>query len=481
MSRVKKIATLTFGQGINVLVNFLFMPYMARVLSYEDYGSYGQVLLIITFLGAILSFGLSQILYVYLNSDKALKTIFSTNIFAAIFMGAIGTIILLGSTSFFESFLNNESLGKLLMIYAFSLIFTLPNQSINSLLIFSNKVKTSAALVVFTNLLKVLLVVFFIQVYHSVYLAFIGILISQVIQFLIGIILTRKSIELKIDKSLFIEQLKKGFPLGLTGILGAGILYVDGLMVSRFEGVQEYAIYRNGAIEVPFISTIYASIAAIIMPEVTKLFSENKLKEIVELKRKVIINTMMLTYPILIFLLFNSKDLIVLYVGEKYEASAIIFAIFNLTLLIRVNDYHDVLVAANKSKIILLYYFIVFLLNIVLNIILIHFFSSLGAAISTIFSLFIFAFLHLDKSLKLINTTFFTLIPIMVFLKIIIPSILLALTLSFIIPIFFANQLKLFIFCLIYFPSIYFYLIKSKLMSVDTIYQILPFNFIKKF
>lgn len=474
MSRVKKIATLTFGQGINVLVNFLFMPYMARVLSYEDYGSYGQVLLIITFFGAILSFGLSQILYVYLNTDKQLKTTFSTNIFAAIFLGVIGTMILIASTSFFESFLNNESLGKLLMVYSFSLIFSLPNQSINSLLIFSHKVKTSAALVVFTNLLKVLLVVFFIQVYQSVYLAFIGILISQVIQFLIGIILTRKSIELKIDRLLFVEQLKKGFPLGLTGVLGAGILYVDGLMVSRFEGVQEYAIYRNGAIEVPFISTIYASIAAIIMPEVTKLFSENKLKEIVELKRKVIMNTMMLTYPILIFLLFNSKELIILYVGEKYEASSIIFAIFNLTLLIRVNDYHDILIAANKSKYILYFYSIVFFINLILNYFFINLWGSVGAAYATISSLLIFSFLHLFKSAQTIKSTIKDFFDINNLVLLLFISISLASLLNISISYFFKNEVRLILFIILFFPIVYLLLIKFNLISREIITHLIP-------
>jgi len=77
MSRVKKIATLSLGQGINVLVNFLFLPYMARVFSYEDYGTYGQVLLVTSFLAALLSFGLPQIIYVYLNQDRDKKVVFS--------------------------------------------------------------------------------------------------------------------------------------------------------------------------------------------------------------------------------------------------------------------------------------------------------------------------------------------------------------------------------------------------------------------
>lgn len=473
MSKVKKIATLTFGQGINILINFLFMPYMARVLSYDDYGSYGQVLLIVSFTSSILSFGLSQIIFVYLNSDKSQETVFSTNLFATTLLGMIGFLFLYLSATFFGNFLNNPSLSKLIPIFGISLIFTLPNQSINSLLIFLNKVKISAFLNVSVNLFKILLVVGAIQIYQSVYLAFVGILISQLVQFLVGIYLTKKSITLKIDQSLFWEQLTQGFPLGLTGILGSGILYVDGIMVSKILGVQEYAIYRNGAIEVPFISTIYTSIAVIIMPEVTKLFSENKLKEIVELKKKVIMNTMMLTYPILVFLLFNAKDLIVLYLGLKYEASAIIFGVYNLTLLYRVNDYSDILIAANKSRYILYCYFFAFILNLTLNYFFIHLFGTVGAAVSTVLSIFILAFLQLNKTLLIIKSNLKNLIEIKSIIHLICISLIISILLNWLFNLIHTDYVKIILFTISYFSIVYYYLIKVKLFHFDLLSRIL--------
>ena len=73
MSKVKKIGILTFGQGINIFINILFMPYMARALSYELYGTYGQVLFIVSFLAGLLNFGLPQIIT---NAYKNLHSIF---------------------------------------------------------------------------------------------------------------------------------------------------------------------------------------------------------------------------------------------------------------------------------------------------------------------------------------------------------------------------------------------------------------------
>ena len=475
MSIVKKIGILSLGQGINILVNLLFLPYMARVLDYSDYGSYGQVILIVAFVGAVLTVGLPKILYVYLyEKSRNEKTVLSSNLFAAFIFGGIGSFFLLFTGSSFSLWLDNGTIESLIYIYAFSLLFSIPYQSINSYFIFTNRVKTSVALIVFTNLIKLTLVVLAIQFYNSVYLALVGIFISQLLQFLIGVYLIRKSIVFKLDRVLIFEQVKRGFPLGLTGLLGAAILYTDGLMVSKFNGVESYAIYRNGAIEVPFIASIYGAISTIVLPEITKLYSKKNFKKIINLKKKVIMNTMMLTYPVLIFLIFNSSDLIVAYLGDKYEASAIIFLVFNFTLLIRVNDYGDILIAANKGKTMLYFYLIALLVNIVLNYFLIQWLGVVGAAISTVFSVFLLAFLQLNKSLSIIKSKITELIIFKNFALLIVSSLILAFGINVALSYFLESQLKLIVFFLTFFPIIYFYLFKKGLFSREIIYRLLP-------
>lgn len=474
MSKVKKVATLSIGQGVNILVNFLFLPYMARVLSYEDYGSYGQVLLIASFAAALLSFGLPQIIYVYLSQGKEKGKAFSANVSAAVVLGVLGAFLLYLFSPLLAGLLKNEAITDLLKLYAVALLFIIPNQSINSFLIFNDRVKASIGVTILTNLVKVILVVTVIQLYDSVSLALLAIIASYVLQFLLSLYLCRKSLQLNFSKQLFYEQLQKGFPLGLTGILGTGILYMDGLMVSRFEGVNAYAIYRNGALEVPYIATIYSSIAAIILPEVAKLFSKSKFQEIAVLKQKVIMNTMALTYPILIFLLFNSSELITLYLGSKYEASAIIFAVFNLTLLIRVNDYSDILVAANKSKYILYSYVISFIANAVLNYLLISSMGMIGAAIATVLSISLLAYLQLRKSLILIETSLKELIQFKQLFTLLLVASGLASVLHLGLSSWIDGYGRLILFSIFYFPIIYLYLLKFGHFTRELTNRVLP-------
>ena len=447
---------------------------MARALDYSSYGSYGQTILVVTLFSAILSAGLSQIIFVYLNSDKKKETL-SNNVLAGVFLGAIGTIILLITSPFISRWLGNPVLETLIYIYSFSLVFIIPNQSFNSFLIFSNKVKTSMKLILSINLLKIFLVVIAIQLYQSVFFALLGIAISQFILFFINVLILKDSLILGFNFKLIFEQIKKGFPLGLTALAGTLILYTDGIMISKMCGVETYAIYRNGAIEVPFISTLYGAVAAIILPEVTMMFSQKVFKEILVLKKKVIMNSIFIIYPIFIFLCFNSKELIILYLGQKYEASVIIFFIFNFTLLIRVNDYSDILIAANKTKKILFYYLIALFVNLVLNYFLIKHLGISGAAISTVFSIGVVAFLQLQASLKIVNGKLIDIInpkDLILFCSV---SFIIAYCMHFILLLCSLEGIfKLVTFFILYSVTILLLLLRTNFMDKELVWKVLP-------
>ena len=80
----------------------MFLPYLARSMSYEDYGSYGQTLLVVDIAKTFLLFGLSQMIFVWL-SDKtrdANKTI-TNNVFAGFFAGFFGLVFFYFTSSFF--------------------------------------------------------------------------------------------------------------------------------------------------------------------------------------------------------------------------------------------------------------------------------------------------------------------------------------------------------------------------------------------
>ncbi len=401
---LKKIGLLTFGQGFNILINLLFLPYMSRALDYDAYGTYGQVVLIVSTLQVFLSLGLPQIINVELSKPQVhFKEVMSNNIALCLLLGLLGVGIVIGTQDYIVAFFKNESIRVPLLVFSLSLVFSIPYNSLNTYLIYQGRVKAAVWSSIFPNTLKVAGVVLVVYYFHSV-TAIVWVLLGiSIIQFLWLSILAKEHLGKKVKKQVMKSQLDMGLPLGLTSIVGILILYTDSLMVSSMLGVKEFAIFRNGAFEVPFLSSLYGSVAAVVLPEVSKMWQQGKKQEIAELKGKAILNTALLVYPILGVLIFYSQQLIVWYFGEAYQASAIIFSIYNLTLILRINDYQDVLIAANRGRTILIANVIAVILNGFLGYVLILKFQATGAAMSTIVSLLVLVVLLLIPIRKLLD------------------------------------------------------------------------------
>lgn len=376
-------------------------------MSKYDYGTYGQVILITNLLTVALALGLGKVIYIY-YSDKSKDNdeVFKSNIVTAFLLGILGLCFTLPFVGIIGDFLQNAKTSRLITIHLLSLPFSIVFISLNASLIYFGKVKESAQIAVLSNILKVLLLLVAVQVFDSLFLIFLSLVFVSLVQCLMGLFLLRNILSFKtstININMAQEQLKLGVPLGLTAILGVIYKSTDSVMISSLLSVQDYAVYRNGAIEVPFVATLYSSIGAIVLPNISKLYNENNFVAIMNLKRRVITNSIALIFPFFLFIVFYSHDIIVLYLSSKYEASAIIFCIFSFSLLIRVNDYEDIMIVSKKGNYILRIYAVAFIVNVVLNYFLIQFLGSMGAAISTIFVLLGIALVSLVLSAKIIG------------------------------------------------------------------------------
>ncbi len=409
MDRIKNIAFVSLAQILNTVVSILCVPYLSRSLSVIDYGTYSQVLLIQGLFVSIFGFGLSTVLIYYFNTTDRKKS-FITSLYGALAGGlASGIIMYFGSSLLANSFSNPEII-PLLKIYSLAPLISITSGIFNTVLVCQNKVKNMAFNALLINALRLGVIFIAINIYHSLGLVFVSIMAVDLLGILIaGMMIPKDLFGLITPDFAFLgNQILKGINLSLTGLIGYLMFYTDSLMVSYFKGPESFAIYKNGAFEVPFFASIYGSIAAVILPEITKLINAGELSKVAQLKRIVIENSIIIIYPALIFLLVFNQELISLYLSDKYLLSSGVFLIFNLTLLIRINDYADVLIATGKTAYILKVYIFAFLLNLLLNYLFIETIGIAGAALATVIAILIVAVFQLIASEKLLQERLIT-------------------------------------------------------------------------
>jgi O-antigen/teichoic acid export membrane protein len=400
------------GQGLNALVSLLMMPYLARSFSKIEYANYGQTLLVTLTVVSLLAAIFNKSLYVFLsNQPRDQDEVISGNLIWSFTISAAIAICLFIAAEPIALAFENLVIKDLIRLYCWAIPALVIYSILNNLLIFQGNVKASSGISVLSNFFKLILLFIAIHYYRSIPLVFIVLGGMACLQVIAVYLATKRSWKFKWKGTwdLGKEQAKLGIPLGLSAIMGTLILQSDGLMISFMMNQESYSIYRNGAWEVPLISTVYASISTILLPEINTLWAKKDKSEIIRLKSIAISNTAALTIPILVLIILNSRSIIEILFSTEYTASWPIFAIFNMALLIRITDYSDVIVSSGNTPLIGRYYLISLIINLTLNVVLISLYGTIGAAVATILSIATLAGLQALKTVKLLETSFFEL------------------------------------------------------------------------
>jgi len=220
-----------------------------------------------------------------------------------------------------------------------------------------------------------------------------------------------------------LSQLKYAAPLGLAGMIGTISKNLDKVVVSSMCTPESFAVYVNGAIEIPLIGIITGSVMSILLPEFATMYKRGEHREILNLWHRAMVKCALLIFPIMIFLFLMAPELIRALFSVKYVESVHPFRIYVLELPIRITQYGAIIMAAGRSKLILYRSIGGLVLNLFLSIVLITILGSIGAAMSTVILSYIFSLpLNIFFISRILKIEMRIVMPISLLTKIIIVS-----------------------------------------------------------
>lgn len=399
----KQAFALIFANGINFLVNFAMNPFLARKLSYEDNATFGQINLINGYATILFGLGMASVINLLLAEYKGKESsLLSTAFWIQVLSGLSCILLLFFFNNPISTFLKNPDLGYFLVQNLPSTFLIILTNLVTYYYIYFNKTRQLSILTVTLNLLKIALVYYAVNVLKSLYYVIIFINILNFIQLAVHFYLLRKQLQpfKKLDFSNIKYILKLSYPYLGMSIIGYSILFADGIIVSNLLGTKEFAIYRNGAIEIPFVATLYSSITAVALPQIVLLIKENRIAELLSLKRKISNTLAAFIYPVVFFCIMNGNKFIELYLGDKYIQSGIIFSVYNIAVLIRINSYSDILTISKKPVKIIIPNLTAFVIGLIATYFLVLLIGINGAAISFVISILLLSVLLIINSCK---------------------------------------------------------------------------------
>ena len=352
-NNTKQAAWIAIGSLFSFGFGIVSSMILSRYFEKGDYGTYKQVFYVYHTLLIVFTLGLPKAFSYFLprvelNQAKSLiKKL--TNLF--LLLGGFFSLLLFAGSSFIADIMKNPDLTLALRIFAIVPLLLLPTMGLEGILATYRRTKFMAIYTVVTRIVMLLCVALPVLLFNVGYIgSIIGFVVSSFFSFLLALYLKYMPVRNQGNESCTIsygEIFKFSLPVLFASIWGISINSVDQFFISRYFGTVAFAEFSNGAIQIPFISMILSSSAAVLTPLLsgkTRNMAQEK-ASIQDLWTNTLMKTIMLIYPMIIFFILDANLIMTTLYGKSYEASGNYFIIKSLINIVKVIPFYPFLVA----------------------------------------------------------------------------------------------------------------------------------------
>ncbi len=414
---MKKAGFISLSRAVNLLGLLITTIILARYFSKSEFASYDQPWLIFNTITPIISFAFTTSIYFFgarENSGEYIKSIFLILTVA----GFTLTLFLFFLRFEISTLLNNSEFAPNFIYFAPFLLFSIPSLLLDAILILKDQFKRLFIVTLATISSYLLVIVLAIFLKQNIPFIFTGLSIISFARFIYSGYAIKRFFSFQTSGGIrnlishIDEILMYSILLIIAYIAGSLSRQIDKYIVANNFPAELYAIYTIGAKELPIVPLITSSFTAVIFPEISRLYNSGKNSEIVKLANDAIKSTSIVIIPIFAYLLFFSKEFILILFSEKYVESVAIFRIYLFFLPIRILIYGPILSALGRQKIYMLVSFLDLTLNLTLGIILVKVIHIIGPAVAVVASTYIEAFLMLFFISRILGSKLNQLLPI---------------------------------------------------------------------
>lgn len=391
---------------LNALYGLLITPYVLGQLGASEYGVYKTISSLSSSL-MVLDLGIGSTVMRFVAKYRATKDEESIPNFLAMSLlqaaALCGLILLIGtgvlftikpaySSTFSQNEINKAQL--LFCILIINMIFHVFENVINGVITGCNRFIFGNGIKVIRLLFRVILIVVILAVYsNSLALVLIDFFITLIFLF-VEVLYTVKILKIKPkykywDNTLFFESGKYTLLMFLTSIAAQVNNNLDNVIIGAVSGPNMVTVYSMGLIIFSMYENLSTSVAGVMLPTVTNILeeyeSESKIQQLVVRIGR--IQFIMLGAAVVGFTCIG-KDFLNIWLGKGYDDVYIITLLLMIPSLFElcVNVCLSILRAKNQLGFRTVVLFASTIMNAVVTVISVRYWSYIGAALGTAMS-----------------------------------------------------------------------------------------------
>lgn len=313
-------------------ISFILGIVLARLLTPEEYGIFGLLIVFITISQVFIDSGFSQALIQNRNRTyKEISTVLTFNIIVSI----LCYIILYISSPFISEFYNSIELNNLLRVLALSLIINSLFSVPATLLTIDMNFRLIAKITFISTLISGIIAIIAAYLEFGAWSLVIQILSKGVISAILFWVAIETIPKFKFYKESFSTLFSFGSKLLISSLLNTIVGNLNSILIGKYVGTKSLGFYTRGTqFSDMAYSTINSAITSVLLPSLTEL--QDDINALISYSRTLLRMTALITVPIFLGLSLFSEPLIILLLTEKWAMAIPIMQIFCIARLITI-------------------------------------------------------------------------------------------------------------------------------------------------
>ena len=399
------IIRLTSSKVITLVISTISAMLLARFRTLEEYGTYSQLLLVVSLFTTLLMLGLPNSINFFLaNADnrgdrkRFLSFYYTLGTIISILIGLLLILIV----PLIERYFHNSAIREFYYFLALYPWTTIITASIENMLIVFEKTKLLMFYRIVNSiaLLGIIIVIQWVGLGFKAYMiAFI--ILNCIFAVFVYMIASKLSggLNIVVDRNLAKKVFAFSIPIGLSTVVGTLNTDIDKLLIGYLMNPEQMGIYTNAAKELP-LAIISASITAVLLPKATRMVRDQRITEAIKLWGCASELALIVICLAVSGVFTYAEEVMTIFYSAKYLPGVSVFRVYTLNLVLRSTYFGLILNAYGKTRKIFYCSIISLGLNTILNPLFFWAFGMIGPAIATFVSILVISQLQLIMTSK---------------------------------------------------------------------------------
>lgn len=325
------------GRAAGFVVAFAIPIVLVRAFDQHDFGTYKQLFLIYTTLYAIAQVGLAESLYYFLPGTSRDAGHYLAN--AVVGLGFAGTLCLAGLwllQAQISHWLNNPLLGAYLPLLGLYLLFMLAAAVFEIGMTARKRHLHAFGAYASSDLLRAVFSITPVLLFGGLMALLIGSVMFAMLRFGVTVWYMRAEFTdgVRPDMALFRKQLAYALPFALAILIDSAQQNLHMYAVSYHYDAATFAVYAVGCLQVPMVDFMMTSTSSVMMVRMREQLHTGDHAAVLELWNDTTRKLALVFIPLVGVLLVCADRLIDLLFTSRYAASAPLFMVWSLSILL---------------------------------------------------------------------------------------------------------------------------------------------------